>query len=143
MTRLWLDFLIAATPSLSGSPVRATIATSAPETANRVATAKPIPLLPPVTIAARPERLIFNDVLPNSSNRSSSLEKEPNRAVMAAAYSYLAVMHRRRCSQKAVARCPLLAQSGHFTAEFQCLLLGIKRTSRGQALMSAFDPKMG
>src|SRR6516225_11111043 len=59
MTRLWLDFLIAATPSLSGSPVRATIATSAPEAANRVATAKPIPLLPPVTIAARPERLIF------------------------------------------------------------------------------------
>src|SRR5215469_13319495 len=59
MTRPWLDFLIAATPSLSGSPVRATIATSAPEVANRVATAKPIPLLPPVTIAARPERLIF------------------------------------------------------------------------------------
>src|SRR6516165_2260143 len=59
MTRPWLDFLIVATPSLSGSPVRATIATSAPEAANRVATAKPIPLLPPVTIAARPERLIF------------------------------------------------------------------------------------
>src|ERR1700675_540561 len=59
MTRVWVDFLIAAIPSLSGSSVRATIATSAPEAANRVATAKPIPLLPPVTIAARPERLIF------------------------------------------------------------------------------------
>src|SRR5580658_11343209 len=58
MTRAWVVFLIAATPSLSGSPVRATIATSAPEAAKRVATAKPIPLLPPVTIAARPERLI-------------------------------------------------------------------------------------
>jgi hypothetical protein len=26
-------------------------------------------------------------------------------------------------------------------AKFQCLLLGVKRTSRGQALMSANDPK--
>src|SRR5215472_19369436 len=59
MTRDWVDLRIAATASLSGFPVRATMATSAPEAANRVATAKPIPLLPPVTIAARPERLIF------------------------------------------------------------------------------------
>src|SRR5262249_403763 len=36
---------------------------------------------------------------------------------------------------------PLLAQSGHHGAEFQCLLLVVKRTSRGHALMSAFDPK--
>src|SRR5262249_11354630 len=35
----------------------------------------------------------------------------------------------------------LLAQSGHSPTEFQCPLLGVKRTSRGQALMSAFDPK--
>src|SRR5262249_25491192 len=34
------------------------MATSAPEAANRVATARPIPLLPPVIIAARRERLI-------------------------------------------------------------------------------------
>src|SRR5215471_14812103 len=27
-------------------------------------------------------------------------------------------------------RCPLLAQSGHFETEFQCLLLGVKRTLR-------------
>jgi hypothetical protein len=26
-------------------------------------------------------------------------------------------------------------------AEFQCLLLGVKRTFRGRTLMSAFDPK--
>jgi hypothetical protein len=36
---------------------------------------------------------------------------------------------------------PLLAQSGHFTAEFQCPLLGVKRTLVGDAAMSAFDPK--
>src|SRR5579859_3200821 len=58
MTRLWVDRLIAATASLSGSGLRAMMATSAPEAANRVATAKPMPLLPPVTIAARPDRLI-------------------------------------------------------------------------------------
>ena len=33
--------------------------------------------------------------------------------------------------------CLLLAQSGHRAAEFQCLLLGVKRTSHGHALMSA------
>ena len=37
--------------------------------------------------------------------------------------------------------CLLLAQSGHSATEFQCLLLGVKRTSRGRAPMSAFDPK--
>src|SRR6516165_7243155 len=58
MTRDWVDLRIAATASLSGSAVRATMATSAPEAANRAATARPIPLLPPVTIAARRERLI-------------------------------------------------------------------------------------
>src|SRR5215469_13849970 len=37
--------------------------------------------------------------------------------------------------------CPLLAQSGHHAAEFQCLLLGVKRTLLGRAPMSSFDPK--
>ena len=37
---------------------RATMATSAPDAANRVATASPTPLLPPVTTAALPARLI-------------------------------------------------------------------------------------
>jgi hypothetical protein len=36
---------------------------------------------------------------------------------------------------------PLLAQSGHRAAEFQCPLLGVKRTLVGGAAMSAFDPK--
>src|SRR5262249_48897085 len=58
MTRDWVDLRIAATASLSGSAVRATMATLAPEAANRAATARPIPLLPPVTIAARRKRLI-------------------------------------------------------------------------------------
>src|SRR5262249_17135842 len=39
------------------------------------------------------------------------------------------------------ALCPELAQSGHRTVEFRCLLLGVKRTLSGHALMSAFDPK--
>jgi putative DNA primase/helicase len=33
------------------------------------------------------------------------------------------------------------AQSGHFTTEFQCPLLGVKRTLVGDAAVSAFDPK--
>ena len=41
----------------------------------------------------------------------------------------------------AMGACPLLAQSGHFVAEFQCPLLGVKRTSQIQAAMSANDPK--
>src|SRR5262249_25747755 len=36
---------------------------------------------------------------------------------------------------------PLLAQSGHYATEFQCPLLGGKRTLRGHAPMSTFDPK--
>ena len=39
------------------------------------------------------------------------------------------------------AECPLLAHSGHFAIEFQCPLLGVKRTLVGGAAMSAFDPK--
>jgi hypothetical protein len=35
----------------------------------------------------------------------------------------------------------LLAQSRHPTTEFQCPLLGVKRTLCGRAAMSAFDPK--
>src|SRR5262249_56991126 len=53
-----VDLRIAAPVSLGASAVRATRATSAPEAANRAATARPIPLLPPVTIAARRKRLI-------------------------------------------------------------------------------------
>ena len=40
-----------------------------------------------------------------------------------------------------IVECPLLAQSGHRAAEFQCLLLGVKRTFLQLAWMSAFDPK--
>src|SRR6476660_5730373 len=58
MTRVLVLALMAFTASPSESLLRATIATSAPEAANRVATASPIPLLPPVTMAERPERLI-------------------------------------------------------------------------------------
>jgi hypothetical protein len=43
--------------------------------------------------------------------------------------------------ERAGPRLLLLAQSGHFTAEFQCPLLGVKRTLVGDAAMSAFDPK--
>ena len=38
-------------------------------------------------------------------------------------------------------RCLLLTQSGHSVTEFQCPLLGVKRTSQECAAMSAFDPK--
>src|SRR6516164_7502258 len=38
------------------------------------------------------------------------------------------------------AECPLLAQSGHSTTEFRCLLLGVKRTWCGLEAMSAYDP---
>src|SRR6185295_7600984 len=58
MTRALADFLIAATASSSVSLPRARIATSAPDAANRVATARPMPLLPPVTMAERLCRLI-------------------------------------------------------------------------------------
>ena len=34
----------------------------------------------------------------------------------------------------------LLAQSGHSATEFQCPLLGVKRTSSRRRPMSAFDP---
>jgi hypothetical protein len=36
---------------------------------------------------------------------------------------------------------PLLAQSGHRDGAEECPLLGERRTSRGMAPMSAFDPK--
>src|SRR4029079_7777145 len=58
MTRALAFFLIATTASSSDSLPRATMATSAPDCAKRVATARPMPLLPPVTMAERPERLI-------------------------------------------------------------------------------------
>src|SRR5690348_10003901 len=40
-----------------------------------------------------------------------------------------------------MAGCPLLAQNGHPTIAPQCPLLGVKRTSRSDRAMSAFDPK--
>src|SRR5215470_12856197 len=55
---------IALAASSSASRPRATIATSAPEAANRVAIASPIPLLAPVTTAVRPARLISIDFPP-------------------------------------------------------------------------------
>src|SRR5205814_10591182 len=64
MTRPFAVFLIVATASSSVSLPRATIATSAPDWAKRVATARPMPLLPPVTMAVRPERLISIKQLP-------------------------------------------------------------------------------
>src|SRR5215472_1622085 len=42
--------------------------------------------------------------------------------------------------KQASAACPR-RQSGHATAEFQCPLLGVKRTLPGSAAMSASDPK--
>src|SRR5215469_14030056 len=35
-------------------------------------------------------------------------------------------------------RCPLLAQSGHHAAEFQCLLLGVKQTLPIQTMVTLF-----
>src|SRR5215813_9606466 len=40
-----------------------------------------------------------------------------------------------------MAYCPLLAQSRHPQVRCTCPLSGVKRTSRGHAPMSAFDPK--
>ena len=42
---------------------------------------------------------------------------------------------------RCTAECPLLAQSGHSATEFQCPLLGVKRTLPKRPPMSAFDPK--
>jgi hypothetical protein len=36
---------------------------------------------------------------------------------------------------------PHMAQGRHFTVEFQCPLLGVKRTLVSHSAMSAFDPK--
>src|SRR6516165_3638059 len=38
-------------------------------------------------------------------------------------------------------RCLLMAQSGHHATEFQCPLLGVKRTSGVGVSMSVIDPK--
>ena len=58
---------------------RATMATSAPDAANLVATASPMPLLPPVTTAALPARLIstFPSLVPrmNSHYRAVRVEQ--------------------------------------------------------------------
>src|SRR5262249_61936343 len=48
---------------------------------------------------------------------------------------------RSKLAAPTIIECLLLAQSGHFTAAFQCLLLGVKRTSSRRASMSAYDPK--
>src|SRR5215510_8031694 len=52
------------TASSSASRPRATMATSAPEAANRFAMASPMPLLPPVITAVRPARLTSIRILP-------------------------------------------------------------------------------
>src|SRR5215470_15192383 len=62
-------FSIALAASSRPARPRATMATSAPDAANRVATASPIPLLPPVMMAARPVRSIFMSSLPAPQNR--------------------------------------------------------------------------
>src|SRR5215469_3006566 len=49
-------------------------------------------------------------------------------------------MKHHACEMRVV-ECPLLAQSGHSTTEFQCPLLGVKRTFLELVSMSAFDPK--
>src|SRR5215468_4311748 len=92
MTRDWVDLRMAATASLSGSAVRATMATSAPEAANRAATAKPIPLLPPVTIAARRERLI--SIASSQTQVCAVPHSKASRDILVAACWYLALMHR-------------------------------------------------
>src|ERR1700683_1279951 len=107
MTRVRVDLRIAATASLSGSAVRATIATSAPEAANRDATAKPTPLLPPVTIAARLERLI--SIASSQTQVPQLLNRERHRAISAGACSCVAfrtakVVHEERCNNQ---RCPV------------------------------------
>src|SRR5258708_4456849 len=58
---------------------RATMTTSAPEAANRVATASPMPLLPPVTTATRPARSISTFPLPGWSD-DLSLYNGPQRS---------------------------------------------------------------
>src|SRR4029078_7463156 len=54
--------LISPTASSSDVRGRATIATSPPDSAKRLAIAKPMPLEPPVTMAERPESEISIDV---------------------------------------------------------------------------------
>ena len=39
-------------------------------------------------------------------------------------------------------QCPLLPLSGHFSIEFRCPLLRVKRTSAAANPMSAFDPQL-
>src|SRR4051794_8102415 len=50
------------TAASSASRPRAMIATSAPDCAKRVATPSPMPLLPPVTMAERPDKLTSIDL---------------------------------------------------------------------------------
>src|SRR5262249_55307721 len=66
---------------------------------------------------------------------SASRQKEPSLHIPVTAIYFASVV---TLGQR---KCPLLAQSGHSVTEFQCPLLGVKRTSRGHAPMSAFDPK--
>jgi hypothetical protein len=44
-------------------------------------------------------------------------------------------------SSNEAGRLPLLADCGHFAADFQCPLLRVKQTLIGHAPISAFDPK--
>src|SRR6516165_3659208 len=73
------------------------------------------------------------------------MAKEPNQH-QTVAQTYPRLTATRACQISSacfewIARCPLLAQSGHFATEFQCPLFGVKRTLIGSAAMSAFDPK--
>jgi hypothetical protein len=47
----------------------------------------------------------------------------------------------RRRGDRIAGRCPLLALSGHHDRAEPCPLSGVKRTSRLQSAISAFDPK--
>src|SRR5262249_7679952 len=60
---------MALTASSSASRPRAMMATSAPEAANRLAMASPIPLLAPVMTAVRPARLTSIGILPLAPER--------------------------------------------------------------------------
>ena len=62
----------------------------------------------------------------------------PNSALAPGSLAILAAIRR---ASSLVSMSPLLAQSGYRDTWNQCPLLGVKRTSIRESLMSAFDPK--
>src|SRR5262245_49251691 len=68
-TTRWPLALMALTASSRASRPRAMMATSAPEAANRLGMASPIPLLAPVMTAVRPARLTSIGILPRAPER--------------------------------------------------------------------------